>query len=97
MGLGMSINCQYCTLLCQCVPSKSSLIHPCLINGSIISLSVSIGLPSHPKIHHLNSYPGGTILSLSKSDNAIMTAFYPGMEIIHWMSLLSVKAFITTV
>ena len=27
-------------------------------NGSVISLSVSIGLPSQPKIHHLNSCPG---------------------------------------
>ena len=33
---------------------------PCEIptNGSVISLSVSIGLPSQPKIHHLNSCPG---------------------------------------
>jgi len=54
-------------------------------------------LAFHPKIHHLNSCPGGTILSLSMSDNAIMTTFYPRMEIIHWMSLLSVEAFITTV
>jgi len=32
-------------------------------------------------------------MSLSMSDNAIMTAFYPGMD---WMSLLSVEIFITT-
>ena len=49
----------------------------------IISLSVSIGLPSYPKIHHLNSCPGGTLLSLSMSDNAIMTAFYPGVTVIY--------------
>jgi len=46
-----------------------------------LSLSVLIGLHSYPKIHHLNSCPGGTILSLSMSDNAIMTAFYPGWRL----------------
>ena len=38
-----------------------------------------------------------TTLSLSMSDNVIMTAFYLRMEIIHWMSLLSAKTFTTTV
>ena len=49
-------------------------------NGSIIILSVEIGLLSHPKIHHLNSC---LVLSFLMSENATMTVFYYKMEIIY--------------